>query len=68
MARAQLEPIAVINGEEYPEDDDAVRNRDSEPSYQGLRFLQDYEDLEDGDNDPTVHGFEAEFRDADVWF
>ncbi len=60
--RHQLEPIAVIDGTEYPEDDDAVRNRDTELSYQGLRFLRDYEDLEDGDNDPTVQGFETEFR------
>lgn len=67
----QLEPIAVIDGTEYPEDDDAVRNRDTEPSFQGLRFLQDYEDLEDGDNDPTVQGFEIEYRFDDTnyaWF
>jgi hypothetical protein len=63
--RHQLEPITVINGTEYPEDDDAVRSRDTDPSYQGMRFLRDYEDREDGDNDP---GFETEFQDTDVWF
>jgi hypothetical protein len=66
----QLEPIAVIDGTEYPEDD-AVQNRDTEPSYQGLRFLRDYEDLEDGDNDPTVQGFQIEYQDDDTayaWF
>lgn len=64
----QLEPIAVINGTEYPEDDDAVRNRDIEPSFQGLRFLQDYEDLND---DADVQGFQVEYQADDsnyAWF
>ncbi len=64
----QLEPIAVINGTEYPEDDDAVRNRETEPSYQGLRFLRDYEDLND---DADVQGFQIEYQADDTnyaWF
>ena len=64
----QLEPIAVINGTEYSEDDDAVRNRDTEPSYQGLRFLQDYDDLND---DADVQGFQIEYQVDDTtyaWF
>lgn len=57
--RQQLEPIAVIDGKEYPEDDDAVRNCETEPSYRGLRFLQGYEDLED---DADMQGFEVDFQ------
>jgi hypothetical protein len=64
----QLEPIAIINGTEYSEDDDAVQNRDTEPSYQGLRFLQDYDDLND---DADVQGFQIEYQVDDTtyaWF
>ena len=57
--RHQLEPIAVIDGTEYPEDDDAVANSETEPSYRGLRFLQDYEELCD---DADMQGFEIDFQ------
>lgn len=58
----QLEPIAVIDGREYHEDDDAVANRERDLSYRGFRFLRDYEDL---DEDADVRGFEAFFQDRD---
>lgn len=66
--RHQLEMIAVIDGTEYPEDDDAVRNRETDPSFQGPRFLQDYEDLCD---DADEQGFHVQFQAGDsnyAWF
>jgi len=58
--RRQLEPIAVIDGKEYADDDDAVANRETEPSYRGLRFLQDYDDPND---DADLQGFEIVFQE-----
>jgi hypothetical protein len=66
--RHQLEPIAVVDGTEHPEDDDAVRNCETEPSFQGPRFLQDYEDLCD---DADEQGFHVQFQTGDsnyAWF
>ena len=62
----QLEPIAVIDGREYHEDDDAVADRERDLSFHGFRFLLDYEDLDD---DADVRGFEIDFQDdaANVW-
>jgi hypothetical protein len=55
----QLESIAVIDGTEYPEVDEAVADRETDPSFRGLRFLQGYDDLCD---DADVQGFEIVFQ------
>ena len=54
----QLEPIVVVNGTEFPEDDAPECD---EPDYRGLRFLRDYEDLDD---DADMPGFGVEFQGA----
>lgn len=71
--RQQLEPIVVIGGTEYKKSDDALKNSDTEPSYQGLRFLRDYEGLDPEYRDELAHdqGFEVEFNVDDTdetWF
>jgi hypothetical protein len=52
----QLEPIIVINGKEFPENDAPDCDK---PDYRGLRFLRDYEDLND---DADTCGFGLEFE------
>jgi hypothetical protein len=54
----QLEPIAVIDETEYAED--AVPDSTIEPSFRGLRFLRDYEDLDD---DTDLKGFDIAFQE-----
>ncbi len=52
----QLEPIIVVKGAEFPEADAPEAD---EPGYRGLRFLRDYEDLDD---DADMAGFGVEFQ------
>ncbi len=59
----QFASIVVIDGKEFLEDDDAVPNRDTEPSYRGLRFLRDYE--HDPLDDPEHQGFEYDLQTDD---
>ena len=61
----QLEAIVVINETEFPEDDAPDCD---EPEYRGLRFLRDYETLDD---DADIPGFGVEFngtgKDRHAW-
>jgi hypothetical protein len=73
--RHQLEPIVVIDGAEYPEGDDSLSDLKTEPSYEGMRFLRNYDGLDNTDDreyrydDAHYQGFEVEFEDdGDVLF
>ena len=50
----------MVNGTEFPEDD--APHSAGEPAYRGLRFLRDYEDLND---DADFCGFEVDFASDD---
>jgi len=54
----QIEPIVVVNGKERPGNEEPGCD---EPDYRGLRFLRDYEDLDDDADEPR---FAVEFQGA----
>jgi len=61
----QLEPIVVVNGTEFPEDDAPECD---EPDYRGLRFLRDYEDLDDNADTPGFGvAFQGTGKDRQAW-
>jgi len=61
----QLKPIVVVNGAEFPESDAPECDK---PDFRGLRFLRDYEGLDD-DADMAGFGmdFEGSGKDRHAW-